>query len=180
MNVIRKRIVYVLAIFSLLLEGSLLFASSYDDVLKARMTTIWVDGQLLGDMVLGATSQLTLLYMDKKACDLAERERGQLPDWITWNLQYKGDASRDKRGLFLVRYKALKNWDFDISRMSINGYFLAEGDILTKSEFVKSGILPSGTEGTLAVGIPLSYLKPGKKISISYGDWSEQWTIPKR
>ncbi|NCC96086.1 MAG: hypothetical protein EOM02_04525 [Synergistales bacterium] len=183
MNLNRKNTVFLIVLISSLLSllgGSALSASSSEDVLKARMTTLWVDGQLLGDMVLGATSQLTFLYMDGKACDLAEKERAQLPDWIAWNLQYRGNASSVKKGFFLIRYKALKNWDFDISKISIGGYTLTKDDIFTKSEFVKSGSLPSGTEGTLAVGVPGSYLKPGKKISISYGDWSEQWIIPKR
>ncbi len=180
---LNKKIIFISALVSLLLiflGGTALPASFSDDILKARTTTLWIDGQMLGDMVLGATSQLTFLYMDGKACDFAEKERGQLPDWIAWNLQYKSNASSVKKGFFLIRYKALKNWDFDISKIFIGGYDLAEDDIFTKSEFVKSGSLPSGTEGTLAIGVPVSYLKPGKEISISYGEWSETWIIPKR
>ena len=183
MNLSIKNKVFLIALISSLfslLGGSALSASSSEDVLKARMATIWVGGQMLGDVVLGATSQLTFLYMDGKACDLAEKERGQLPDWITWNLQYRGNASSGKKGFFLIRYKALKDWDFDISKISIGGYALTKDDIFTKLEFMKSGFLPSGTEGSLAICVPTSYLKPGKSISISYGDWSEQWIIPKR
>ncbi len=156
------------------------FASSYDDLAKDRIVTLWVEGQVLGEMVIGARSQLVFVYMDRKACDAARSERGKLPDWLTWNLQYEAVAAKEKKALFLIRYRTLKNWDFIISQLSVGGYVLSEKDILTRSDFTQLGPIPSDTEGTLAIAVPLSKLKPGNTISIAYGEWYQKWTIPKR
>lgn len=180
MNIAKRIILCVAAILIVSSGETALSASSYDDLAEARTTNIWIEGQFLGDMVIGATAQLTLIYMDKKACGLARDRRGQLPEWLTWNLQYERAAAKEKKGLFLIRYKTFKSWDFEISKLSINDYSLTLGDVLTRADFIPIGIIPSGTEGTLAVGVPLSLLKPGKTVSVAYGDWSQEWTIPKR
>ncbi len=176
----RLKLVFLLALISLICLYSPAFASSYDELAKDRLINLWIDGQVLGDMVIGARSQLSLIFMDRKACEAARSNMAGIPDWISWNLQYESVAAKDKKKLFLIRYKTFKNWEFDVSKLSVGDYILSDSDILTRRDFTQTGSLPPGTDGTLAVAIPSSKLKPGSTVSISYGENSQSWTIPKR
>ncbi len=160
--------------------GSPAFSQDFEVLEKERMTSIWVGGEILGDMVLGAEGQVILLYMDRKACRMAAEQRGSIPEWLSWNLQHEADAIREKKAFFLVRYKAMKNWHFDPEEIKIGEYSLRQEDLVTRKEFRKIGDLSPDTEGTLALLVPSKYVKPGSTVTISYGRWSENWTIPRR
>ena len=167
-------------LISCVLCGKSAMASGTEDFEKARTPALWIEGQLLGDMVLGARAQLIFGYIDSKAYSAIKSHGGSLPLWMNWNMQYFHKARSKKRSFFILRYKAIKNWNFSPEDIVIGGYKVTEKDIYTRSDYRNTGELPPDTLGTLAVSIPNKYVKPGKTILLSYKDDSMEWTIPKR
>lgn len=156
------------------------FSNGLGPLEKDRVACIWIEGEMLGDMILGAKGQLTFVCMDSKACRWAAGNRGSIPEWLSWNLQHRTAAEKEKKALFLLRYKAIKNWNFDPKEIKIGGYSLKEEDLVTRNELRVTGDLPPDTKGTLALLVPPEYLKPGSTIALSYGPWAKDWTVPGR
>ncbi|WP_050771323.1 hypothetical protein [Dethiosulfovibrio peptidovorans] len=171
---------FSLVVSVLFVVGAPCWGLSFDDLEVDRSSVVWVEGQVMGDMVLGAKAKLIFLFMDRRLCDVARVDRGDLPEWLTWNLQYESAARRGKREFFLLRYEAIKNWEFDPTKIKVGGYKLKMTDVLSRKDMVNVGPLSSGTLATLAFSVPRSFLKPGHSLEIVYGDWATDWIVPRR
>ncbi|PIE54198.1 MAG: hypothetical protein CSA35_07345 [Dethiosulfovibrio peptidovorans] len=179
----RKSAIFLWGLLCVLMFGSTsLFGAtdSQEKIVQDRLASLWVEGQVLGDMILGARGRITLIYMDRRACNAVREQGASLPSWVSWNNQYETRARRGGRGFFLVHYEAKKNWIFDPTEIIIGDYRLTEDDVLTRKDFQNVGDLASGTEATLAISVPKKSVLPGRTITISYGTFATEWTVPRR
>lgn len=71
------------------------------------------------------------------------------------------------RDILALNYRAVKNWDFDPTRLTVGGYRVTPEDLLGHRDLRVTGELPPGTEGTLFLCVPA--LKPGSRVEITMG-----------
>lgn len=145
-----------------------------------RTPGLWIEGQILGDMILGARAQLVFGYVDSKAYNIIRNKNAGLPQWMSWNMQYYLEAKAKKSSFFILRYKAIKNWNFEPSSISVGGYRVENSDIFTRPDYRNTGMLAPDTVGTIAFSVPDKYVKPGRTIVLSYGEDSIKWSVPER
>lgn len=147
-------------------------------LLETRQTNVWVEGTLLGDMVIGARGSIQIIYVDKALSD-AITDDTSLHDWARHMAQYFGsDATRGK-ALFIAHIETYKPWTFDPSQVFVGGYHVTEDDVLSPSMTNPFGELGSDQTGYFAFAVPSKELKKGKEIPIGYGDDSALWKVPK-
>jgi hypothetical protein len=80
------------------------------------------------------------------------------------------------RDVLVLRYRAVKNWSFDPSKLVVGGYSLTSGDVLTSNERWESE-LPPGGFGVIAVAVPS--LKPGKTLEMRFEDAAASFDVPR-
>lgn len=150
-------------------------AASFRELLEARTATCWVEGQVLGDMVIGARARLSFVLVD---ATLAKSLSGnpEAPDWLVWHGQHYGAKGKT---LFVIRFKALKPWNFEPTSLYVGDHQVEKEDIRTRVHFLPQGDLPSGTEATLAVLVPTKALPSGGPIPLGYGEFGIEWTAPR-
>lgn len=170
----------ILALFGfiLMLAGTA-GAADLQKLMDQRTARLWLEGQMLGDMVIGARADLNFVYVDRKLARAATDDP-EAPQWLRWHAQHYGSPEAKKKALFVLRFETRKPWDFQVSELKIGDYAVREEDVLTRSKFTPSGPLPSGTKGTLAFVVPLDALAKGKTISLGYGDERVEWKKPGR
>ena len=147
-------------------------------LLDERQTSVWVEGSLLGDMVIGARGALQIIYVDNKLARAITADFS-IHDWAKSMAQYYGsDATRGK-ALFIAHVETYKPWSFDPSKVFVGGYHLTEDDVLSPSMTNPFGELGSDQTGFFAFVVPASELKKGEEIQIGYGDDSALWKVLK-
>lgn len=153
-------------------------ASSLKELIDERTVNLWVEGQQLGDMVIGARAQLVFIYIDSK---LMNKIKGDpdVPQWLSWHSQHYSDARKQKKGLFIVRFKTIKPWDFIPEMLSVAGYTIHANDIITRKAFRPEGAIPSDVTGSFAIMVPLSVLKKDVELSFTCDGFSQLWTVPR-
>jgi len=129
------------------------FGDELEDLIKERTTTMYLEGQKLGDLILGARARLDFLFVDDSLLRAA-RTSGMTPDWLKWHLGHFGDPQIRGKDLFVLRYEAYKPWDFDPFKIVVNGKNLTEEDILTKLIRISTGSLSPNTVDSLAFAVP--------------------------
>lgn len=173
-------LIFALAALFLVLPGAF---ASYDDPASAamvadlideRQTDIWVEGEQLGGMVLGARGAIQIIYVDE-AMARAIRSDVSVPTWAFDMAQYYGADTVRKKKLFIAHVDVYKPWDFDPANVFVGDYNLNKEDILSPSMTNPFGPLASKTEGYFAFVVPASELKAGEEIKIGYGDYSDTW-----
>lgn len=146
---------------------------AWQERLDARTATLWVEGQDLGGVILNARAELNVTRLEESLKDYLEKDR-DVDEWVVLNLNYYSSNRKDKRtkmkgrDVFVVNYRAIKYWNFDPTKLQINGRAITSEDILTRSEYWDSGELAPGTVGTLAVSAPSA--KPKEKVELVYED----------
>ena len=172
----RKPILFLAAMI-LLVSAAAAFSADLETLVKERSVTLYPEGQLLGDLVIGARGKILFVYVDKA---LAHAVRGteMPPEWLSWYSRYWGTDQAKGQALFIIRYEANKLWTFDPCDISIGGRRLERGDILTDKAFIAEGDLPSGAEGILSIVVPLESAAPGKATTMAYLEDSVEWTVP--
>jgi len=150
----------------------------FKGLLAERRVNLWVEGEALGDLMIGSRGQMEFIYVDKPLIDRARKEGwGSVPDWFRKECQYFGSPELKGKDLFVVRYKALLPWDFSPEELRFGEYSVTWKDVLTNKAFFLYGEVPSGAHGDFAVGIS----KGGSKnIPIAYGDYETTFTFPGR
>ncbi|MDR2174617.1 MAG: hypothetical protein LBO82_01605 [Synergistaceae bacterium] len=149
--------------------------------LDARTATLWIEGQDIGGVILNARAELNVTWADRGLLRHLESDR-DVDEWLTEGLNYyfsnrkETRAKLKKRDAFVLRYRAVKYWDFDPTKLVIGGYAVTKDDILTKKEYWESGELPPGVTGFLTVCAPS--LKPGQTVELSYGDTRATLAVP--
>ncbi|HPI97453.1 MAG TPA: hypothetical protein PLV56_01825 [Synergistales bacterium] len=170
-------LVTLLVLLFLFFPFSRAHSADLDDLLQERTSTLWIEGQVIGDMILGSRAQLAIIYVDSRLVKAVSGNH-QAPEWLKWNVQY---FSTLKKGscLFILRYKTFKPWDFQPGLVHVDGVAIERSNIKTREAFLLEGELPSDTTGTCAVEISLSGLKPGKTLSVGYDEFETQWKVPR-
>ncbi len=148
------------------------------ELLDARQTSVWVEGERFGEMVIGARGVLQIIYVDKKLAEALTLDFS-ISDWAKQMAQYYGsDAARGK-ALFIAHVETYKPWSFNPAQLFVGGYHVTEGDVLSPSMTNPFGELGSDQTGYFAFVVPAKELKKGKEIPIGYGDDSALWKVPK-
>lgn len=172
----RRSIALLMALF-FLAAATAAFSADLETLVQERTVVIYPEGQVLGNMVIGARGKMEFIYVDKA---LAHAIRGgeMVPDWLSWYSRHWGTEDVKGRTLFIIRYEANKPWSFDPADISIGGRSLERKDILNDKVFIVEGDLPSGTLGILSVAVPTELASPGKATVISYLEDTVEWTVP--
>ena len=151
--------------------------------LGARTATLWIEGQDIGGIILNARAELNVTWIERGLLRYLENDR-DVDEWLTEGLNCYFSNRKDtqtklkKRDAFALRYRAIKYWDFDPTKLVINGYAVTKDDILTRKEYWESGELSPGVTGALTVCAPS--LKPGQTIELRYGDTRALLAAPSR
>ena len=148
------------------------------ELVAPRQTSIWVEGELLGDMVIGARGALQIIYVDKELA-AALSDDFATSDWAKRMAQYYGRDETRGKALFIAHVETYKPWNFDPAQIYIGGYHVSEDDVLSPSMTNPFGELGSDQTGFFAFVVPEEELKSGKEILIGYGDDSALWKVPK-
>lgn len=165
----------ILLVLALSLAVPAWAVSPFQERLQARTATFWIEGQALGDMVLGARARLSFVLVDATlARDLSGNP--EAPEWLSWHGQHYGAKGKT---LFIVRLKTLKPMTFDPTLLHVGDHQVTMDDVLTRQHFLPQGDLPSGLEGTLALRIPTTAIPKKGPIPLGYGDWGMEWTAPR-
>ena len=161
-------------VFALRDDGAAPDIASVAGLTDERQTDIWVEGESLGDIRIGARGALQVIYIDE-AMAKAMRSDVTVPLPVFDMAQFYGSEAARGKKLFIAHVETYKPWDFDYTNVFIGDYHLKKGDILSPSMTNPFGPLASKTEGYFAFAVPASVLKEGKEIQIGYGDYSETW-----
>jgi hypothetical protein len=152
--------------------------------LDARTATLWIEGQSLGDnLILNARAELRVTWLERRLSRELNTDRN-VDEWVITNLGYYFSNRKETleklkgRDILVLNYRAIKRWDFDPTKLVVDGYAVTADDILTKSEYWEAGELPPETEGLIAVRVPA--LKPGRAVEIRYGDDAATLEAPRR
>ncbi len=148
-----------------------------EELISDRSARLYLEGQVLGDMVLGARARLEFIYIDRTLADAA-RDNGAVPEWLVWNTSYFGSQKSGKNDLFLLVFETYKPWTFEPEMISVNGTPLEQGDIVTRPAYVPRGDLPSDFTGRFAFTVPGEIVEPGSEILFSCGQDSVTWVVP--
>ncbi|WP_143330703.1 hypothetical protein [Cloacibacillus sp. An23] len=148
------------------------------ELLGARQTDVWVEGERFGDMVIGSRASLQIIYVDS---DLAAAVSADfaIQDWAKKMVQYYGSDGTRGKALFIAHIETFKPMEVAPENIFVGGYHLAKGDVLSPSMTNPFGELGSGEKGYFAFVVPASELKAGKEIPVGYGDDSVLWKVPK-
>lgn len=172
----RKPIVF-LTVLLLLVTATVAFSADLEALVEERTVTLYPEGQLLGDLVIGARGRIEFVYVDK-ALAHAIQNTDMAPEWLSWYSRHWGTDKARGKTLFIIRYRANKPWTFNAGDLSVGGRRLERGDILTDKAFIVEGDLPTGTEGILSAAVPLEKASPGKATTLAYLEDSVEWTVP--
>ena len=149
-------------------------------LLNSHQIGVWVEGEVLGDLLLSTRGRIDLVYIDDKMSDAIGSVR-TLPVWFDDLNQYHGSEKAEKKALFFVQLDVHKPWKFDIKSMKIGDYSVKDEDIVTGSWRNPEGELPSESKWTFAFAVPEKYVKKNrnKVIKISYGKDAVEWKVPR-
>lgn len=180
-----KRFACAIALFCTVLMGAhqqQAWARQGEDLqtlLDERTATVWLEGQKLGELILGARAEIHFIYVDSKLSQAVTKDPFA-PDWLRWNVQYMGTDSVRGKALFILHFKTMKPWTFDPSMIRVGNYTISRNDILNDKDFTPVGDLPSGFEGTLAFVVPKDNAEPGKEITLTCASETVSFKVPRR
>ncbi len=153
-------------------------ANDVEAMLSQRTTSLWIEGDRLGDMVIGARTLMEFIYVDSALSRVAAENGPDVPDWLNWHAHHFGTKATKKRVLLIVRFEARKRWDLDPTRIRINGRNVVAEDILSPKDLIPTGELPPGSAGSFAIGIPVAAFAGKDGVSVAYGEYSTNLLIP--
>ena len=176
--------VMLLALFLLTddLMGHAYNSKAWQELLSARTATLWVEGQSLGDgVILNARGELNVTWLERGLSRILSTDK-DVDEWIVNGLNYyfsnrkETRAKLKRRDVFVLNYRAIKNWSFNPAKLVVNGYTITLEDILTRKIYWEGELTP-GSVGTVAVVAPS--LKPGQTVELRYEDASGKLEIPR-
>lgn len=171
----------IISILCFLFSGSIAGGTEpIEQLLASRTAVVWIEGQRLGDMIVGARARMDFVLVDRTLTDAVYNENSSAPDWLRLHAQYAGSDAVKGKTLFIVRFKALIPWTFDPEEMTVGTSKVTWKDILTRKEFFPTGDLPSGMMGELAFSVPAAAVTTSHEISVGYGTWQASLRIPGR
>ncbi len=153
-------------------------AEDLDTLLQKRSTVVWVEGQALGDMIIGARAQVTFIAVDGKLAETAWNDPAA-PEWLKTNVAFSGDGRTRKKTLFIILVKTIRNFTLELPMISIGTHVLSAEDALTNKHYIPVGDLPPDLTAPFAVAIPSSAVKGGK-FQVKVGDYFSEMELPGR
>ena len=148
-------------------------SKAWRERLAARTVVLLVDGELLGDgIMLNSRGELNVTWLERGLTRILNTDT-EVDEWVVNGLNYYFSNNKDTRAkikgrdVFVLNYRALKNWSFDPAKLVVNGYAIVPDDILTRKLYWESELTP-GYVGTVAVAAPP--LKPGQTVELRYED----------
>lgn len=147
-------------------------SGEWKKTLEARTARLWIDAQLLDDIILNARAELNVTWLPRTLRRRLERDR-DVHEWVVTGLGYYYPADREAerrmkgRDVLALNYRAVKNWDFDPMQLTVGGYRVTPEDLLGHRDLRVTGELSPGTEGTLFLCVPA--IKPGSRVEIAMG-----------
>jgi hypothetical protein len=148
-----------------------------DQLLAERSANVWVDGQVLGDLVLGARARLTFIYVDTALASAARSDPGS-PEWLTWHSRHLGEKTLKGKSLFILRFETFTPWELVPGNLFVGTHGVSSDDLLTMKEYTPTGELPSGFTGTLSFRVPRAVVKAGTEIAVGYEKEEAKWKVP--
>ncbi len=158
-------------------------SSPWRKVIGARTVRLWVDAQFMDELVLNARARVDVTWLPRSLMRLLDRD-GSAEDWVVAALSNyyasRKEAAERMRGhdVLALRYRAEKNWNFDPTALTVDGYRVTSEDLLGNASIRVVGELPSGTEGTLLVRVPS--LKGGRRVRLALDPDSADLETPAR
>lgn len=177
----KKYTVALLVVVFMFLTSVTCWAKSDTDVdrlLKDRQAICWVEGEILGDMVLGARGTIQFVYLDE-ALSRAISENNTLASWVDDLNQYYGSEKTKKMELFLIQVETYKPWDVEISKFFIGNYHPNIDDVISPSVSRPLGSLESGLKQQMAVVVPAAEVRRGSTVKLGYGKDTVEWKVPR-
>lgn len=156
-------------------------AISSDSLEKAeekRSVILWVEGKQMGDMVVNARAQMYFCLLDSTMCSLIAKDPSEVSDDMAEAAQFRDRAASQKSQLFLLRYRALKRWDFDPTNIVINGWKVDKKHIYTNYALAAIGEIPPSIQSAIALGVPFNLFKEKKTLVFEYAGAKVEWKIP--
>ncbi|NLK18812.1 MAG: hypothetical protein GX310_03385 [Synergistaceae bacterium] len=173
-----KKVAVFLALIAVLAPGSACPARDLQSLLDERTSSVWYEGEPLGDMIIGARAQFAFIYADGKLAEAAWSD-SMAPEWLKTGTGFYGGRETKKKALFIIRVRTIKNLSLDLSMITIGEKQLGPEDLLTNKHLAPLGDLPPGLTADLAVAVPLASVK-GKKVRFSVGEYEAELEYPKR
>lgn len=149
-----------------------------DFLLEKRTAVLWVEGEALGDLIIGARAQMGFIYVDGKLVEAALADPHS-PDWLKTNIGFFGSKETRKKALFIICVKTIKNFTLDHSMITIGSHVLTPADVLTNKLYVPVGELPPDLSAAFAAVVPSGAVK-GKTVRFAVGDYAVEMELPKR
>ncbi len=147
-------------------------------LLEERQIDCWVEGEVFGDLILGSRGTIQFIYLDAKLSKAISAEQGLAP-WVDDLNQYYGSPETKKKVLFIANLEANKPWTVEEKKISVGGYNLTKKDVICSSWKNPFGTVDAGTTWQFAFVVPQEYAKPGKEITVGYGEDLIKWKVPK-
>ena len=172
-------IILACALVFALYGGAVAAQRDLEKVLNDRVATLYVEGQPLGNMIIGARAKLEFIYVDGVLVR-AVKDDERAPSWLEWHVnKYGSDEAKGKK-LFILRVETFKPFTLMPEMIAVNGFQLKEENILTRKEFAPLGELPSSFKGAMVLAVPGDLVKPGKEVRFSCGSDEAVWVVPKK
>ncbi len=149
-----------------------------EELIRSRSVVLFVGGQRVGDLMLGADAKMQFQFIDRKLADGIYGDPNSYPDELVWNAEYIDKAARKKCNLVLLIYRAMNSWTFDPDKITVNGKPLDRKRIYTSLLSKEVGRIAGDTQDAIGFGIPRAESKPGSTIVFGYGDATVEFVVP--
>ncbi len=151
---------------------------SADELLQSRAAVLWIGGNRVGDLMVGADARLRFQFIDRALTERIYSEPDSFPDQILWNAPYIDKASRSRCNLVILVYTAVSRWNFDPSKITVNGEPIPKNRVYSSLLAIPTGALAAGTEDVIVFGVPRALSRPGGTLVFAYGDHAIEFSIP--
>ena len=158
-------------------------SKGWKKALDDRTVQVWIDAQRLDDIVLNARAELNVTWLPQSLRKRLDRDR-DVHDWVEKGLSFYYSANEETRrrmkgrDILALNYRAVKNWTFDPTRLTVGGYAVTSEDLLGHRDLRITGDLAPGTAGTLYLCVPA--LKPKSKVEIVLEGDGATFEVPAR
>jgi len=181
------RFALFLALFSVLLfateshRAEARYSRAWREILAERTTTLWIEGEVFGDLVLNARGELNITWLERGLSTVLSNDNN-VEEWVLNGINHYFSSRRDTRArmrnrdVLVLNYRARKRWTFDPTNLTVNGYAITPDDILTRDIHWESNLAP-GEAGTLEVSIPA--LRPGQTVTLQFEDAEATFEVPR-
>ena len=173
-------ILLIFSIVTLCADAEAHSSKAWEKRLNERTVTLWVDAQMLGDLVLNARGELNVTRVERGLTRYLDTDR-DVEEWLVNALNYYSSNRKDTRAkvkgrdVFVLNYRAVKFWNFDPTKLVIGEYSVSQEDVLTKKEYWESALSPGNT-GTVSISAPS---QPGR-VELRYEDAHATLEVPKK